>query len=686
MPDMDGFETADLIRQRDRSRHTPIIFLTAYERTDVQMFQGYSLGAVDYLTKPFRPEVLRSKAAVFVELFQKTEQIKCQAELLRRSQEVEHERQLVEEKQRWEMERLREEAEREKLVSEELTRNVDERIRAEKELRAVKDELAVQLADMMRLHQLTVRLSKSLELPALLHEVLAAVTDLHGTDLGLFRLYDRERDSLTTAASIGFAPDDLEGVGQIPGGAEACGTAVARRASVLVEDIESDPLFAPCRAAANRAGYRAVLSTPLLTRSGDIVGTIAVYFRQPHCPSERVLRQVELYARQAAEVIDNARLYGAIQEANRRKDEFLAMLAHELRNPLAPLLNGLHIMRLKDSRDPAVEHMRDIAERQVRHLARMVDDLLDVSRITRGKIQLRKEPVRLEQVVHRTVECARPSIEERGHHLEVTLPPGPVCLEADPTRLEQILTNLLNNAAKYTEPGGRIALTAELDGHEVLLRVSDTGIGIDPATLPRVFDLFIQADRSLERSQGGLGIGLSLVRSLVELHGGCVSAHSHGLGKGSEFVVRLPLLPGAALPPEPERNGAKHSPGVGRPVRVLVVDDNQAAAQSLSMLLRLWGHEVELAYDGPAALKAAQAHQPDVILLDIGLPGLDGYQVARQLRSAEHGAGPAGGRDRLRPGRRPPASPGSRLRPAPGQAGQPGDAARAAQPTRALVP
>ncbi|HEV3118413.1 MAG TPA: hybrid sensor histidine kinase/response regulator, partial [Gemmataceae bacterium] len=317
MPDMDGFEAAETIRTRERSRHTPIIFLTAYEQTELQMFKGYSLGAVDYLIKPIVPEVLRSKVAVFVRLRQMAEEIQHQADLLRENERKDHERLLAEERQRWEIERLRAEAEREKRLSQQLA------------------------------------------------------------------------------------------------------------------------------------------------------------------------------------------------EADGRKDEFLAMLGHELRNPLAPIMNTLHVLRRHCPDANAQTSMYELMERQVRHMARLVDDLLDVSRITTGKIQLRKERLELAGIVRRAVESTRPLMEGRHHHFQSKLPDKPIWLEADATRLEQILGNLLNNAAKYTEEGGRINLSAEVEAPNVIIRVRDSGIGIGPEVLPRIFDLFIQADRSLDRAQGGLGIGLT---------------------------------------------------------------------------------------------------------------------------------------------------------------------------------
>jgi signal transduction histidine kinase/ActR/RegA family two-component response regulator len=331
----------------------------------------------------------------------------------------------------------------------------------------------------------------------------------------------------------------------------------------------------------------------------------------------------------------NARL----DEANQRKDQFLAMLAHELRNPLAPMWNALHVLRLGGANGSAVEQARAVAERQVRHMARLVDDLLDVSRIAHNKIQLRKNRIELAAVVTGAVEATRALVEARRHALSVSLPTTAVWLEADPTRLEQVLVNLLTNAAKYTEPGGRIGLTAERDGDVLVLRVRDNGVGIAPDMLVQVFEPFVQAERSRDRAQGGLGIGLALVRSLVELHGGSIVATSAGPGQGSEFTVRLAALPEARAE-VPGVVFAAGQPSQGRALRVLVVDDDVDAAQSLAMLLNLWGHEVYATHDGAAALEAAQAWQPAVVLLDIGLPGMDGYEVARRLRAARGPARP----------------------------------------------
>ncbi len=317
-----------------------------------------------------------------------------------------------------------------------------------------------------------------------------------------------------------------------------------------------------------------------------------------------------------------------LTQADRRKDEFLAMLAHELRNPLAPLRNALEMMKLSGAAGPQLEPTRQMMERQVQQLVRLVDDLLDVSRITHGKIQLHKEPVELATVVAQALETSRTLLDARKQQLTVSLPSEPLWLDADLTRLAQVMGNLLNNAAKYTEEGGQIWLTAQRERNEVVIRVKDTGIGMTREMLKVAFDLFAQADRSLDRSQGGLGIGLTLVRRLVQLHGGSVQALSDGPGRGSEFVVRLPLLVQTRPPLQ-----APEAPTGPRPSRrILVVDDNVDAAESLALILRMAGHEVRTAYRGPTALEAARTFQPEVVLLDIGMPGMDGYDLARRLR------------------------------------------------------
>ncbi|HWE35285.1 MAG TPA: ATP-binding protein [Isosphaeraceae bacterium] len=333
-------------------------------------------------------------------------------------------------------------------------------------------------------------------------------------------------------------------------------------------------------------------------------------------------------------------------EAGRRKDEFLAMLAHELRNPLGAIQSASQVLEAPGTAEND-DWARRVIARQVDHLTYMLDDLLDVSRITRGKVRVRPRPIDAVAVVRQAVEVARPLFDEREHALAVSIGPGPLGVEADPIRLEQVLVNLLANAAKYTPPGGNVRLRAGREGDDVAFTVTDDGVGIPAESLPRIFDIFVQGDRSLARSEGGLGLGLAIVKSLVELHGGTVTARSAGPNAGSEFTVRLPALapapvldrwPEAATAPAPAATPPTPE-GAGLRSRILIIDDNEDLARGLCRLLRLLGHEVEAAHDGPTGLDAARARRPDVVLLDIGLPVMDGYEVARHLRAEPDLAG-----------------------------------------------
>jgi PAS domain S-box-containing protein len=320
-----------------------------------------------------------------------------------------------------------------------------------------------------------------------------------------------------------------------------------------------------------------------------------------------------------------------LADANRSKEEFMALLSHELRNPLSPILNALDVQRQVKCDDPILQQAGNIIERQVRQMVRLVDDLLDISRITKGKLRLNKERVEVRSIANLAAESVRPLLDARKHEFSISLPTEPLWVDADPARIEQVVVNLLNNAAKYTDPGGLIRLSVARVGDEAVLKVWDNGLGISPDTLPHVFDLFTQVDGTLSRSHGGLGVGLALVRTLVEMHDGRVQAFSAGLKKGSEFTVILPLVAGASerirsMPAE------RSPPQAGPRLRVMIVEDNVDSGDSLSLLLRLDGYEVLVARSGPSALEVAPAFQPHVILLDIGLPGMDGFQVAKRLR------------------------------------------------------
>ena len=355
-------------------------------------------------------------------------------------------------------------------------------------------------------------------------------------------------------------------------------------------------------------------------------------------------RVAERTAQLEVDLAERKRRENALMAADQRKDEFLAMLSHELRNPLAPIRNVVEIMGLKPLDDPHLRHCRDVIERQVEHLSRLVDDLLDVSRITRGRFKLKIKPVEVATFVARAIETARPLFDARTQRLHVSLPEERLIVDGDLTRLSQIVGNLLNNAAKYTPDSGQISLRIETarsrggGADEVMIRVKDNGTGIPPEMLPEVFDLFTQVDQALDRSHGGLGIGLTLVRRLVEMHGGSVEGHSDGIGHGSEFFVRLPCRIERV-----DVKGALASAGdaIKRPVirrRVLVVDDNKDSAETLALALQLEGCDVEKAHGGQQALELAERFLPEMVLWDIGMPGMDGYEVARSIRAQPWGA------------------------------------------------
>jgi signal transduction histidine kinase len=464
MPEMDGFEAAEMIHAHPRFEKTPIIFVTGIHVSELDRLRGYKVGAVDYVAIPLVPEILRSKVAVLVELY-------CKRRELR-----------------------------------ELNRTL---ARANRQLAEA---------------NVTLQAEKTRELERL--------------------------------------------------------NATLQRANAELE---------------------------------------------------RTNRSLQ------NEVTERARAERALQEADRNKDEFLAMLAHELRNPLAPILNALQLMRMKPP-ERQLQWAQDVIQRQLASLTRLVDDLIDVSRITRGKITLTREPLEVATLITRAVETIQPLIQERDHQLHLQVPQEPLRVNGDPTRLTQALGNVLGNAAKYTDRGGRIDLHCLRQGADVEIRVRDNGIGISAELLPRIFDLFMQLDRS-DHSTSGLGIGLALVRRLVEMHGGSVTALSAGMGAGSEFVIRLPVFAdaGARVEDPREMTASREAPEVSR--RILLADDNEDALESLATVLRLRGHEVFSAPNGAIALETAARHMPEVALLDIGMPLLDGYEVARRIRAQEWGKG-----------------------------------------------
>jgi signal transduction histidine kinase/DNA-binding response OmpR family regulator len=564
MPDIDGLETASLIRQYKKSAQTPIVFITAYV-DELQARRGYALGAVDYIPSPVVPEVLRSKVRVFVELFRMNRQLQKQA------------------------------AQREQLARSEAARA------------AAED--AIHRADFLA--EASQVLSRSLNLD----DTIAAVLDLCVPILA-------ER------AILGI-PDKDGGV---------------RRLEMHPPPKADDPeVFTPqLRSAADQvirdkqfqlvrlAGDRAVAICPLLA-GDEIRGALALLADVPTFDSTRIAL-IREFASRASIAMENARLYSAVQEADRRKNEFLAMLAHELRNPLAPIRNAVHILASAEELPPKLAWARDVIGRQADHMARLIDDLLDVSRIVQGKVAVKPERLQLAALVERSVEASAPRLGAREQVLDVVLPKDGIALDGDSVRLSQVLSNLINNACKFSPVGSCIRLEASYAHGELQIAVKDQGAGIAPEFLPHIFDLFAQADQSLDRSQGGLGIGLTLVKHLVELHGGRVWASSEGLGQGAQVTIALPAVvstePAQPLPSMATRT----APAAPVASRILVVDDLRASAETLMTLLEMEGFEVRVAHEGQEALTMAREFRPHVVLLDIGLPGMNGFEVAHGLR------------------------------------------------------
>jgi signal transduction histidine kinase/DNA-binding response OmpR family regulator len=582
MPEMDGFETAALIRQRKRSEQTPIIFVTALA-DERHVTKGYSLGAVDYIATPVDPDVLRAKVSVFVELYQKTESIRQQADHLVQLAREQAARQVAEDAMRRSL--LLADASRT------LSRSLDVRATVENLSRVVTPELA----DSCELLVCSAR-----------------------EDLQIARCKKMLEETNGSAAIPDVSDELLLEAGR------ACirqGSARAIWDGRIIDPRETGIVA--------HSGHPPILVVPMVTRDAA-VGALVLRRGVKDLPfSPADISLVEDIAGRAATALDNAHLYQKVCDGERRKDEFLAMLGHELRNPLAAITNAGELMSLLPPESDDFQEALVIVRQQAALMKRLVDDLLDVSRITSGRISLQKSVVDVCEVMNRVVEAVSAQLRAGDHTLHLGLPAQPVRVDADPYRLEQILSNLMVNAAKYMDRGGQVFFSAAVEDCEVVFRIRDTGIGISPELLPRVFDLFAQGDKSLHRSQGGLGIGLTIVRALTELHGGTVSAQSEGLGRGAEFVVRLPITIDAELAATADDSPIDVGEAAGR--RVLVVEDQPAILQVTVALLRQLGYQVAGAANGMQALNVAREFRPDAMLLDIGLPEMDGYELARRV-------------------------------------------------------
>ena len=624
MPTMDGFETAQLIRSRDKTRHLPIIFLTAFHRSETNVLQGYSLGAVDFLFKPIVPEILRSKVVFFLELHAKNLEIRRQTELLHSAEKREHERNLAEQRQRYERALLQEEAERERRIAEAHRLRTEELERAQDAMRRSAQRLEL-LADSA--NRLLVAPHPELEVQTLCGDM--------ARHLGLeaYFHYGLEEDGrLSLRGHRGLSEDVTAQFERVAMGQGLCGQVAAERSRAVVDT--QHPLVIRPPSIVHAGHFAAAACFPLLAQD-RLLGVLGFATRSERTFEGDELAMMQAFCDQLAVALDRARLISALQDSDRRKDEFLAMLGHELRNPLAPIRNALEVFRLRGGEDPKMQRAVKATERQVRQMVRLVDDLLDVSRITRGKVELRRERVFVADVVELAVHATESLFASRGQTLTVNLPQEPLMLDADSARLAQVLGNLLQNAAKYSDAGAKTELSVLRDAGEVVVRVRDQGIGLRPQMLNKVFDLFVQEAPASDRALGGLGIGLTLVKRLVEMHGGTVRARSEGLGHGSEFEVRLPVLQETLPAAEALESAVAADPLA--PLDILLVEDNPDIRETMRDLLELQGHRVTEAGDGVAGVEKLLAEKPKLALVDIGLPGLDGYEFAERVRKAEGG-------------------------------------------------
>ena len=551
-----------------------------------------------------------------------------------------------------------------------LQAEIAERKQAEATLHQLRRELELQVHDLRQLHEMSAGLATTLDIDSVLKEVLQAAITVQGTDMGLLSLCDEQEENLKVAVHSGFDEKFLAHVASAPFGEGACGTCLKTRQRVIVEDVELESVMPGYRQAARDAGLRACHSTPLITRSGNIIGVLSVYFRETHRPTDREMRLMDLYAQMAADIIENARLHRRVQEelaereqllsreqvaraeaeaASRMKDEFLATVSHELRTPLNAIMGWSHMLRGGRLDSATMTRALETIERNAKVQAQLVEDILDVSRVITGKLHLNTAPVDLAAVINSSVDSVQLAAESKGIQLEVTLSPSARLTMGDAGRLQQVVWNLLSNAIKFTPNGGKVAVRLERAGQNVRIMICDSGQGIAPEFLPFIFDRFRQADGTSTRRHGGLGLGLAIVRHLVELHGGTVSAHSGGEGLGATFSVELPLLvPDRAqhkprntgsLWPTPTLEAEAAQVPVLNGVRVLLVDDDPDTLHVLAVLLDEYQAQVESVTSVAEALEVLKWYRPDVMVSDLAMPNEDGYSLIAKVRALEKSEG-----------------------------------------------
>ncbi len=600
MPEIDGFETAALLRQYKRSADTPIIFITSFA-DEIQTERGYAMGAVDYIQSPVVPHILRSKVRVFVRLFAMQRQIRRQADA--------HAAVLAADAAR----RVAEANDRRSAFLANASRVLNGSLDVKVGVHALAGLVVPELASLAVVMPVSgdEQMGESIVIGGRSGAVERPLSTLDGTILAALTLAMHGRHRVDLPA------ERLAGLGALDGNEPPPGDSpdTAWCAVSAVPLLSGDRLHGVLLLAASRRGQQADWSV-----LGDLAARAAAAFEN-----------ARLYGSLQLEIVERRAAEAELQEASRRKDEFLAMLSHELRNPLAPIRTALEVIRRIAPPDPKFAWASDIMVRQLRQLTRLVEELLDVARISQGKIVLKREKVDLNAVIAHSVETAQPNVDARGQTLRVRPFSEPLWLHGDFARLAQIVSNLLHNASKYSADGSAIELNTSVESNGAVIRVCDQGIGIDAQLLPRVFDLFTQGTRGLDRAQGGLGVGLTLARRLAQMHGGGIEAFSAGAGTGSEFVVRLPCL---GLVRGGEAVAVQAPARLPLSCRVLIVDDNHDAALSLATYLEMSGHEVRTAGDGRQALDVAEGFTPQAVVLDIGLPILDGYQVAKELRLA----------------------------------------------------